>query len=161
MRSACVVLVLLLQGCTPGGSGHGDSVDSTQRGAIHDDLKQRQFPEQFGPVRAGSVGCAERPLGATKHKDRTTVYLRYECGGWLLRSCPARPDSGISAPALVELRGDSIERWQFPGDGADYGKDIDAWFPRALRDTAAFPGNKVVDELQRAARRDAGCCRTP
>jgi hypothetical protein len=86
------------------------------------------------------------------------VYLRTLCSRWPTPCAADTHESeGESAPAVAYLHGSTVERWKFPGDGDQYSRDIKAWFPRNLRDAATFPGNKVVDEMERRARQDAGC----
>ncbi|MBK5307295.1 MAG: hypothetical protein JJD92_11465 [Frankiaceae bacterium] len=158
MRACGVLLLLLLSACNVGRSP-SDPVTAEQMAALHADLKSRQFPEHFGPRPGANVtGCAERRLGAERSGGLTVVYLRVHCGWWPTRCEVSTAESaGESVPAVAHLQGVKVQRWQFPGDGDLYSRDINAWFPKSLRDAATFPGNSFVDAMQRAARQDAGC----
>jgi hypothetical protein len=127
--------------------------------SVHADLKNRQFPEQFGSTPGDNVtGCAEHRLGAERSGRQTVIYLYVNCGRWPTRCVSSTAESaGESVPAVAHLQGAKVLRWQFPGDGALYSRDIDAWFPKSIRNVAVFPGNRTVDALQRGARQDAGC----
>ena len=158
VRLWLLLLTLLLSGCSSGGSA-SDPVTAEQTSALHADLKYRAFPEHFGsPLGVTTTGCAEYRLGAERSKGRIVVYLRTLCSRW---PTPCTADTvasqGESAPAVAYLRGSTVQHWKFPGDGDLYSRDINAWFPRRLRDAATFPGNKVVDAMERQARQDAGC----
>jgi hypothetical protein len=153
-----LLLAVLLSGCNVGGSA-SDPVTAEQMAAVHADLKNRAFPEHFGPsLGVTTTGCAEYRLGAERSKGRTELYLRFFCSRW---PTPCAGDTeasqGESGPAVAALRGSTVENWKFPRDGDLYSEDIKAWFPRRLRRAAAFPGNKVVDAMERQAREDAGC----
>lgn len=153
-----LLAVLLLNACNVGQSP-SEHVSAAQTAALHMDLKNRQFPETFGPTPGATLtGCAEHRLGAERSGTLTVVYLRVLCTRWPTRCVASTPASACeSGPAVAYLQGVTVERWRFPGDGDLYSRDISSWFPEALRDAAAFPGNRIIDAMDRAARQDAGC----
>lgn len=86
------------------------------------------------------------------------VYLYRLCATWPARCTADTAESaGEAEPVVAHLHGTTVERLQFPRDGDLYVRDVNSWFPRRLRKAAAFPGNDVVDGLERAARKEAGC----
>jgi hypothetical protein len=156
MRRAMVILSLCLSACSNGPSADA-AVSAAQRAAIHADLRSKHGARGFlSPSAAAPIGCAELILGATETRRQLAVYLVYTCGTWDA-SCPSDAASGSSAAAVVHVQGNTVERWQFPGDGSQYTRDIKAWFPKSLRESASNPGAAAGERLGRDAFRDAGC----
>jgi hypothetical protein len=154
MRAALIPVALLLSACMNEATAD-DPVSAVQMSTIHAELRS-EYSRRGLPAEAHRVGCAQTRLGAKRAGSSLAVYLRYACGAWAL-SCPADPTITTSSPAVVHLRENAVRRWQFPGDGTQYGQDIKAWFPKGLREKALFPGNQTVDRLVREAFADAGC----
>ena len=154
-----MLLVLLLSACSDSRSV-SEPVTPGQMTALQVELKSR-YVRDFRPMPGVDFsGCAARRLGAARAGNRTVVYLYRLCATWPARCAVDTDESaGEAGPAVVYLHGIEVERVQLVGDGNRYGRDVNAWFPDRLREAAAFPGNAVVDALEKTAREDAGCTR--
>jgi hypothetical protein len=157
MRPWWLLLALPLGACN---TEHAPSakVSTAQMATLHAELKSRHARE-FRPTPGVEVtGCAERALGAERADNRIVIYLNRLCATWPAR-CQADTDesAGESGPAVAYLQDATVERVQCPGAGSRDKRDNDAWVPKSIRKAATFPGNDVVNSMETAARKDAGC----
>ena len=152
------IVSLLLVGCIRAGEYPGEisvSDGESHTGEVEAYLEANVGIASFG----GQVFCAHEVLDAQQSADRQ-LFLWALCLEYKLEQGVLQPGSGVSGPVMLQLeeQGElNIVSFSVPRDGAYYGPDIRAIFPRGTWDQILPRGkdgtarhNERVGRLQAA-----------